>query len=303
MANVRQIRKRLRAVRNIRTITKTLQTISASRLHRIHAHQVAIRPVVEALNKSLRSLVAATGPQAHPLLREGQGNVCAVILASSDRSMCGGYNTRAVDSALETAAELVRSGKKVRLFLIGKKGTFLLRARLTRPRDGPPLGEEALAPPHLTAPAFEERRLYQQVSELSGKLCEAFMAGELASAHVVRMRIISQGSPRPAVDRILPVPVEPAGPDQAPQHDFYPDAQAVLESLLPMAVRVRLLACFIEAGVSENTARLTAMSAATHNADDMTRKLTMDMNRARQGRITSELAEIVGGADAVEGKR
>jgi len=300
VANIRQIRARIKAVRNIRTITKALELISAARLQRVHSLEVAARPPAAAVEQMLQWVFHSAGRPNHPLLRPGSGDVAGLVVLAADRGLCGGYNQRVAAAAVEAAEKLSAAGRRIRFYMVGNKGISLLRARLSSPAAAVALPEERLAGPHLTCPAFDEKRLHEEVSALAEELCAEHLRGNLASVHVVRMRVVSRLLVSPAVAQIIPVLIGPP-PAEPVLHDFYPDAPAVLDVLGCLAVQVRLFQCFLEAAGGEHTARMLGMMAATRNADDMTRGLTRQLNRARQGRITAELAEVVGGADALKG--
>ena len=298
MPNIRQIRNHVNAVDSARTITKALQMISASRLQRVQRRRVASRDAVTGADEIAAAAIRVGDEIGHPLLRAGTGDLARVIVLGSDRGMCGGYNSRAVLAAIEAADELARIRRKCEFYAIGKRVGMALRERLAaRAAEGAP------SLPMTERPGLEESRMFDEVAELARKLCDDFIGTPLASVSLVRMKLGGHGAVTPVVSQLLPLEPGPAIVSVYAQFQPLPDVQTVLEVGLPLALRMRLYQAFIEAALSEHTARLMAMKAATTNAEDMIRDLTQEMNRARQARITAELSEIVGGADAVEGVR
>ena len=298
MPNIRQIRTHVAAVDSARTITKALQMISASRLQRVQRRRVASREATTGADEIAAAAIRVGGEIAHPLLCAGAGDVSRVIVLGSDRGMCGGYNSRVVQAAIEAADELARIQRKCEFHAIGKRVGMALRERLAAR-----VAEGASVPPMTGRPGLDESRMLDEVAQLARKLCDDFIGTPLASVSLVRMRLGGQGAVTPVVSQLLPLEAGPAVVSIYTQYQPLPDAGCVLEVAVPQAVRMRLYHAFLEAALSEHTARLMAMKAATSNAEDMIRDLTREMNRARQARITAELSEIVGGADAVEGVR
>ena len=300
MANLRQYRARLRAVRNIRTIAKTLEMASAAKLRRIQTLTERTAPAAAAVDGILSRLVAKAGP-GHPFLTAGEGDVAGLIVLAADRGMCGGYNQHIVSATIDAAESLIAAGRRVRLWVIGTKGADLLKRRLSTGPDAERLPEEALAPPHAMGAGFCDRRFEAESAALAEDLCIEFAGGWLAEVRLVYMLRFSPGSSEPATVQILPVPVGPAPSAEAGDAELYGEVDEIFGTLLPMVVRSRMLGCFLAGSRSEQAARLLAMRAATDNADDMIRDLFHRLNRLRQGRITAELAEIIGGMRTLKG--
>jgi F-type H+-transporting ATPase subunit gamma len=285
MAKARQIQKRLRAVRNIRTITRTMEMTAVGRFKRLHDRALPAAGALARLEQVLSDAVAQAAPLTHPLLEQGQGDAVALVVLTSNRGLCGGYNNRVLEAAGAAVAELARRGLRPRPYLVGKKGLVQLRHR-------------TLPPPFKTVRQFEGAETAAQVSELAEELIGLFRSGEAAAVQVVYQRMFSAAVFRPETVTLLPLAVEPAA-TMRPALEFMPSAAGVLQRLLPMAVRVRLLHYFYDALVSEQVSRMMAMRAATTNAEDMIRTLTRRINRLRQSQITTELAEIMTGAEAL----
>jgi F-type H+-transporting ATPase subunit gamma len=255
--------------------------------------------LAEAIDELALAAIRGAGDAGHPLLRPGTGTRVRIIVLASDRGMCGGYNSRVAIAALEAAEQVARDGKVPVLQAIGKRGALGLRDRLAS-HGG--FASAALAA-MTDEPAFDELKIFPSAAKLAGQLCQDFLAGGLAAVRIVHMRLGGQGMTRPVDVELLPVTVPPSGVSSYTQFELLPNPPAVLDGVLPLVVRARLYQAVLEALMAEHTARLVAMKAASTNAEDMIRDLTQQLNRVRQSRITAELSEIVGGADAVEGVR
>lgn len=284
MAKTRQIEKRLRAIRNIRTIARTMEMIAISRFRRVHRQSAQASPALAKLESAARDAVAA-GPVEHPLLVPGPGQAALLVVLTSNRGLCGGYNNRVIDAAREAKVDLARRGAPVQLVLIGKKGVSLAAHR-------------GFPAPVKTMPQFEQADLVPPVSALADELMRQFLAGEVASVQVVYQRRESAAAHRPCLATLLPLQVKPPSADVGPR-EFMPSRPDVLATLLPMLVRLRLLRAVLDAVVGEQLARMLAMRSATRNAEEAIRTLTRRMNRVRQTQITMELAEIMGGSEAL----
>lgn len=289
MANRRQLTKRRKAVRNIRKITRTMQLIATARFQAAFNRAVAARPYTEKLAELVRDL---SGPQVvHPLMRANESaKRSATVVLTSMRGLCGGYNANVLRNTVEHIDGLKRNGVESDVHMIGKKGVSYFRfLRRTMAEQTTTLGD---------APRFE------QVEPIANALMARFERGEIASAYVVYMRFLSASKQRPHVLRLLPLSREETAEEKpssssAPQYEFSPDPESLLNELLPATVRVRLFQCFNDAVVSEQIGRMVAMKAATDAAGDMITTLTRKYNRARQTQITMELLDIVGGANAL----
>ena len=217
-----------------------------------------------------------------------------LLVIASRRGLCGSYNNAIAERAADREEELRRDGKKVLLRTSGRRGQIILEA------NGHPVER--------TYPQFDRSPDPAVVRAIADGLIEEFLRGEIAGAEVAFMRFVSTSQQKPSVERILPLTVggtsqrsnEVPAPEPVPPI-FIPGREEVLRRLIPQAVRARLLECFLEASASEHVARMTAMRYASENADDLIHDLNVRYNRARQGQITMELAEIMGGREGVEG--
>jgi F-type H+-transporting ATPase subunit gamma len=297
MAKGRQLKGRIRSVRNTRKITRTMELVSTSKLKRAQDRVHAARPYAEALRDTIADLVTPELAESFPLLRTqrpiGQGGPrrAAIILLTSNRGLCGAFNANLIKEARRRIEALEAQGYTVDLHAIGKKGAAFFRY-LGRPlaADRQDIGDK---------PTIDH------AGEVAAPLIAAYEAGELASVDLVQARFLSALSTPPATVRILPVQadIKPAGSAKGvvPDYILAPSAEAILEQLLPLYVRNAVFRGLVETAAAEHGARRTAMKNATDNAGELIDQLTRTYNRQRQAQITQEIAEIVGGAAALQG--
>ncbi len=290
MAKARAIVKRRRAAQNIKRITRTMQLIASSRWPRALKRAQAGKPYAEKISE----MVAALVDQAveHPLLRANVGaNKALLLTITANRGLCGAYNAAVLRAATEHTRSLSGQGIQISYEMVGKKGVNF--ARFMR------------LPVAQTITDVEDKIAYARVAAIAERYMHMYAAGELARVDVAYMRFHSVGVQRPAVVKLLPIEppaVTETGPENRPEtlFEFSPAPEALLARLIPETVKIRLYQCFNEAIVSEQVARMVAMKSATDAAGEMIKYLTRDYNRARQSQITMELADIVGGAEAVK---
>lgn len=291
MANRRAIVKRRKSVRNIKKITRTMQLIATARFQAAMNRAVASRPYVDKLAELVGDLAAAAGDYRHPLLETPEADRSALLVLSSNRGLAGGYNANILRAAGEHLDELSGQGIDTDTYMVGKKGISAFRFR----------GREM----HEKITTFDDKPTYEQVEPVAREVMGRFMSGEVSSVYVAYMRFYSAGQQRPEVARILPLAAEELGAAgeeasaRPTEYEIRPSAGVVLDQLLPATVRMRLYQAFLDAAVSEQIFRMTAMKAATEAAEEMIQDLTRQYNRARQTAITLELLDIVGGADAL----
>jgi len=292
MAKARKLLNRRNAARNIRTITKTMEMVSAARFKRAHKLMASVRPYTARLAGLVADLLArGTEDLSHPLMRETDVKRDVLIVLTADRGLCGSYNASILRLAEQRRRQLGEADYETRLWLVGKRGRRLAeQAGLTVERDFEDFGD---------TPDFS------RVAHIGNELMESFLAGEIGGLEVVYMQFVSSGRQQPAVAQILPLTLlgadaeKPAEQFKAP-YEFLPTPEEVLTALLPATVRLKLYQCFVEAASGEQKARVAAMHLATDNADDMIQDLSRHYNRLRQSRITTELAEILGGREGLE---
>jgi F-type H+-transporting ATPase subunit gamma len=288
MANRRVLVKRRDSTRNIRKITRTMQLIATARFQAAHARATAGRPYTDKLAQLIEGLARAATGLDHPLLKTPEVSREALLVLTSDRGLCGGYNANVLRAAIEHLDRRAEDGIDTSVTMVGKKGTNYFKFRQREIAEGiSDIGD---------TPRFE------QIEPVANKLIDAFIRGEIAALHVGFMKFVSAGKQVPTVEKILPLSYDaPEGEEAAAEvlYEFSPSPQELLDELLPATVRVRLFQAFTDAAVSEQVARMVAMKAATDAAEDMIKRLTMQYNRARQTQVTMELLDIVGGANAL----
>ncbi len=289
MANRRVLVKRRNSTRNIRKITRTMQLIATARFQAAYNRATAGKPYTEKLAQLMGGLARAADGLDHPLMQVHEGvDREALLVLTSDRGLCGGYNANVLKEAIDHLDGRRASGAETEVTMVGNKGVanFAFRGREVA---------EAIT-------GIGDTPRFEQVEPIANRLMDAFVRGEIAAVHVAYMKFISTGRQRPVVEQILPLTYEAKEGEAeaaAVEYEFSPSPQELLDELLPATVRVRIFQAFTDAAVSEQVARMVAMKAATDAAEDMIKRLTMQYNRARQTQVTMELLDIVGGANAL----
>ena len=286
MASLKSIRKRISSVKNTQQITKAMKMVAAAKLRRAQEAAQQARPYAQKLAELLQLLAARAGDQAHPLLapRPAERKI-DVILITSDRGLCGGYNGSLIRRTEAFVAE--QPARQVRLTAVGNKGFVHFRKRPT----GVAEQHTHLSP----GPGHE------LAAQLAARVARDFVAEETDAVYLVYSQFRSAISQVPTIERVLPVPAATEGNVDLVDYIYEPDEATLLDRLLRQYLVTLIDRAFLESTASELGARMTAMDSATRNAREMIDRLTLDMNRARQAAITKELMEIVGGAEALKG--
>jgi F-type H+-transporting ATPase subunit gamma len=297
MAKARAIVKRLKAVRNIRKITRTMELVATARFKKAmdRATEAAsytrkIAEIVSDVSSALASM--GTGGLTHPLLQPHTPEKSVVVLVlTSNRGLCGGYNAGILRVAQQEIRRLKSDGLPVELHVSGKRGlNFFKYQKLAVTKS---------------YTHFEDKPTFEQVDELAREYEQAYLAGTLDRLIVVNTQFTSMSRQTPGAQVLLPIG-ELTSSDSAPaarpnlSYEFLPSPAEILAEIVPASFKARLFKSFLDAAVSEQIARMVAMKSATENAGDMISTLKMQYNRARQSQITSELSEIIGGAAALE---
>ncbi|MEE6168200.1 MULTISPECIES: F0F1 ATP synthase subunit gamma [unclassified Mycolicibacterium] len=301
-ATLRELRGRIRSASSIKKITKAQELIATSRIAKAQARVDAARPYATEITNMLTELAGASALD-HPLLVERPDRKRAgVLVVSSDRGLCGGYNANVLRRAEELFSLLRDEGKNPVLYVVGRKalGYYSFRQRtVTESWTG-----------------FSERPTYEDAKEIADTLVAAFMAGAdddgdepgadgilgVDELHIVSTEFRSMLSQTAVALRIAPMVVEYVGEPETGPHTLYsfePNAEDLFDALLPRYIATRVYAALLEAAASESASRRRAMKSATDNADDLIKALTLAANRERQAQITQEISEIVGGANAL----
>lgn len=291
MAKARAITKRRKAVRNIRKITRTMQLIASARWPKALKRAQATQPYTRGITQMIETLSGQSID--HPLLRANpQAGQALLLTITSNRGLCGSYNSGVLRMASEHYRTLQKNGKHVIYEMVGKKG--LNYAKFLN------------QPVSFSMTDIEDKIDYSRVASMAERYMQLYSEGKIASVDVIYMRFLSAGVQKPTTVRLLPIepPKEDAKaaskPKTAVPFEFSPAPEQLLAKLIPETVKIRLYQYFNDAIVSEQVARMIAMKAATDAAGDMIKYLTREYNRARQSQITMELADIVGGAEAVK---
>lgn len=289
MASMRDIRQRIRVVRNIQKITSAMQMVAAARLKRAQNRVGAARPYADKMSEVMRRLAGAASGVEHPLLEVREPRRMAVVVVTADRGLCGSYSTNIIRKAVELLREHEDLGHQV--LPVGRKGPAAFRRR------GFTLGA--------TFPLPTRDVVLTDALAITGEVRRLFESGEIDVAYLVYTRFLSALRLQPTVQQLLPLQPPEAEKDALAQggdeYIFEPEPERFLASLLPRYLDVQVYQALVESVASEHAARMTSMRSATDNAGEMIDRLTLSLNRARQAAITREIAEIVGGADALKG--
>jgi F-type H+-transporting ATPase subunit gamma len=283
MPSLKALRKRVATVRSTQKITKAMKMIAAARLRRAQEAAERARPYAAKLAETFAVVAAGIEPDAHPLLARREERRVDLLVLTSDRGLCGGYNA----NLLRVAHGFVRTdGREIGVAVVGRKGVEYFRRRGTKIVQQR-VGVAATPVPELTR-------------ELAAALTQRFVDGETDAVYLAYSRFRSAISQVPTVTPLLPIAL-PTSDTPPVDYIFEPDRAALLDMLLPRYVQAVVTQALLEATASEHGARMTAMDNATTNASDMISRLTLVMNRVRQAAITKELMEIVSGAEALKG--
>ncbi|MFD4369597.1 F0F1 ATP synthase subunit gamma [Rhodococcus sp. NPDC058521] len=319
MANILELRSRIKSINSTKKITKAQEMIATSRITKAQARVAASKPYAEEITKVLSELASASSSLDHPLLNERANPTrAAVLVVTSDRGMCGGYNSNVLKQAEELLQLLRSEGKDPVVYVLGSKGLSYYTFR-----------ERALGG---SWTGFSQEPGYADAAKASRHLVELFMAGsgtdvEAANGegtiegvdelHIVYTKFVSMLTQTPEVRRMAPLEVSVSeehvelgddmlsnghnegGSDPVAGYNFEPEPDKLLGELLPKYVSTRIYSSLLDAAASESAARRTAMKAATDNANELASTLSRQANQARQAQITQEISEIVGGVDAL----
>jgi len=287
MAKGRELKSRIKSVEGTRKITRTMEMVSTSKLKRAQDRVVAARPYARALADVIADLYSPALAEQFPLLRQPASvKRAAVLLITSNRGLAGAFNANLTRQARQLLAKLAGESVDTELHIVGRKGLGYFRY------VGAPIASSRID--------IGDRPRAEHAAELVDGLMRDFVSGRLDGVYVVYAKYNSPLSTPPTIDRMLPVtPPERKGP--ARDYLLFPNAQAILTQLLPLYVRNAVYRALVETAAGEQGARRTAMKNATDNAGEMLNVLRRTYNRARQAQITQEIAEIVGGAEALKG--
>lgn len=289
MAQARELRRRIKSVQSTRQITRTMEMVSTSKLKRAQDRVIGARPYATALAEVLGELYAPEYAERFPLLRQPEGGVirrAGILVITSNRGLCGAFNANLIKEGRRRLQEFEGQGAQVELHLVGRKGVNFFR-----------FAKRAAASTRID---IGDRPTAGHAAEVVDPLVAAFQDGRLDAVEVVFAKFNSAVSTPATTLRLLPV-TPPAARSSSTFFILKPSAEAILERLLPLYVRNQVYRALVETAAAEHGARRTAMKNATDSAGDMLDRLRRTYNRARQAQITQEIAEIVGGAEALRG--
>jgi F-type H+-transporting ATPase subunit gamma len=293
VASLKELKNRIKSVKSTQKITKAKQMVAAAKLRRAQAAAEAARPYSLRLAKVMGSLAGKVAGDSAPLLLRGTGKDerHLLVVVNTDKGLCGGLNSNIVKAAKLKARELIAAGRQVDFYLVGRKGRAPIKRDYAR----------QVKQEYDTSAV---RQLgFTEAEAIAGELVAMFAAGKFDIAHLVYPVFKSALAQDPTVVQLLPVPARQVAADAVPASDavveYEPDEETILGELLPRYVRTRLFTALLEREASEQGASMTAMDNATRNAGDLINKLTIQYNRSRQAAITTELIEIIAGAEAL----
>ena len=293
MASLKELKGRINSVKSTQKITKAKQMVAAAKLRRAQAAAEAARPYAERLTGVMASLAGKVAGDSAPKLLAGTGadQRHLLVVVNTDKGLCGGLNANIVKAAKAKARALIAEGKDVQFYLVGKKGRAPIK------RDYAERIEKHFDTSEVRNIGFPE------AEAIADDLIERFEKGEFDIAHLVYPVFKSALAQDPTVDQLIPVPSPETDATAATGGDavvsYEPGEEEILEELLPRYVKTQLFGALLEREASEQGASMTAMDNATRNAGDLINKLTIQYNRSRQAAITTELIEIIAGAEAL----
>ncbi|CAN5188623.1 F0F1 ATP synthase subunit gamma [soil metagenome] len=290
-AKLRVVRRRIRSVQSTMKITRAMELIATSRILRAQQRVEAARPYAQRLTEAMEDVARQTGGLVHPLLEERPDpKRAAVLVITSDRGLAGAYNTNALRRAERDMREISKRGLQTAVFTVGRKAQSYFRFRQI-PVERAWTGVSEVPP-------------YSAAEEIGAAIIKAFASGEVDELHTTYTDFRSAFTLRATSQRFLPVAPEEVtggrGGEPSAEYIFEPEPAEILNYLLPQYVTTKIYAAMLESAASENAARRRAMKAATENAEDLIKVLTRIANDARQAEITTEISEIVGGAEALK---
>ena len=285
MANLRDIRKRIVSVKSTQQITKAMQMVAASKLKRAQDSVVAARPYAIKMNEVLASLALRTEEGKHPLLQRREEKNVELIVMTSDRGLCGGFNHNVIKTSERFVAEKQGEYENILISVVGKKVRDYYR------RQGREFATEFLNPGNIT---------FSYAEEIAADVIDRYVEKTTDAVYVIYTEFKSAMTQNVIVQRLLPVePMKLAEDEVAVEYIYEPSEDELLADILPRYVYTQLFRMLLESVASEHGSRMTAMDSATSNAVEMVDRLTLLYNRARQAAITTELMEIVSGAEAL----
>lgn len=290
MPSLKAIKKRIGSVKNTRQITKAMKMVSAAKLRRAQENIVAARPYASKMEEVLQSLAGCVEGDAHPLLEVREAKNLLLLVVTSDRGLCGGFNANLCKAADRYIKEHKDSYEQITLMTLGRKGYEFLKNRYTVAKNYPNL----ISKPN-----------YQTAALLGQEIIDGYLGGQYDQVVVLYnafKTVMSQDITFQQLLPVVPPKAEAAVTDEpAVEYIYEPSVKELLDEILPKNIEVQIFKAMLESVAAEHGARMTAMDSASKNASEMIGKLTLIYNRARQAAITKELMEIISGAESIKG--
>ncbi|MEK7365178.1 MAG: ATP synthase F1 subunit gamma, partial [Candidatus Deferrimicrobiota bacterium] len=286
MANLRAIRKRISSVKSTQQITRAMKMVSAAKLRRAQDGIIAARPYARKMREVVTAVAGRAGSDAHPLLTAREAKKLALLVVTSDRGLCGSFNSGLTRAVYRFLNEHRGAYEEITLFVVGRKGRDFFRRREI------PIRKEYLGVLGSVSRHYAET--------IANDLVGGFLAGEFDEVQIAFNEFRSAISQIFRFEKMFPIALESSGKTGGDDVDYLyePSREEILATLLPKYVQTMIFRVLLESVAGEHGARMTAMDSATNNSVDMISRLTLKMNRARQATITTELTEIVSGAEA-----
>jgi F-type H+-transporting ATPase subunit gamma len=288
MPSLRDIKRKITSVKKTQQITKAMKMVAAAKLRRAQDRVIAARPYSRKMLQVIASLAARAPRVQHPLLAKREPKKVKLLVLTSDRGLCGAYNTNILRKAAEAIKQFRTENKDVSVNVIGRKGRDFFRKRSV----------------YTVGKVWAELGMisYEKVADIGKHIVDRFIAQEADEVYMLYNEFKSVMQQRVTLEKLLPMepPTEPDPFMAAVDYLYEPSEEEILSSLLPKHIEVQVYRALLESQASEMGARMTAMDSATRNAKDMIEKLTLKFNKQRQATITKEISEIVGGAEALK---
>jgi F-type H+-transporting ATPase subunit gamma len=285
MAKTQDLKRRIRSVRNTMQLTKAMKMVSAAKLRRAQERIMNARPYAHRTMAVLQSLAARAEADSHPLLQSRVGKKAHIILIAGDKGLCGAFNAHIIRTAEQYVRENLQD-HEISITAVGKKSHQYFERRSWEIK-------------HHWVDFFRNVQ-FTHAEEISTAVMESFLSGEVDHVYIAYNEFKSAIQAKPVVQPLLPIQrIELADGDTAEDYIYEPSAEALLRALLPHYVRHLVFQALLESAGAEHAARMTAMDSATNNASELIESLTLTMNRVRQASITTEIIEVVSGAEAL----
>ena len=286
MPSLKDIKRRIKSVKNTQQITKAMKMVAAAKLKRAHDDILAARPYAQKMLDIINSLSSRVRPDAHPLLSKKGGGRVELVIVTSDRGLCGGFNS----NIIRTSEGFIRKNTDntgITLNLIGKKAKDYFKRRGLTIRQERPVGSG--------------RPKYTAAAEIAKEIVDSHIKETFDETYLIYSEFKSALSQELVIQRLLPIESPKESEEEATEYIYEPSQEAILADILPKYIEVQIFMALLESAASEHGARMAAMDSATKNAKEMIEGLTLKYNRLRQAAITKELMEIIGGAEALKG--